>query len=384
LVKLTYLNLNYLCQDDHDCAQQFQHLSSLTALHLVVDCFSLPIADLQGIQCLSQLTGLELASDALHFSTTSPTGATSSITSSSRAISITNSSGASSTSLPACLTTALQRLDLNLCSVQPEAVAGLTSLRSLSLLGIDRMGDAAAMRGCLPAVSRLALLTRLRVVSLDEDPRQHAPAAPFTALTASSNLCSLQLGLQPYDVPIDWQLCDPGVMYPKLRAMDLAHEWRHSVAPLAERHLQQLCSCCPAVDDLRFAVCGDSTATALQPLLRLTALTALHLYSVGTTAVADAAAEAHTTVEAADAAAEAAAIAAAAAAAVVAVAAQLTGLKELGLQGLYDVADPTLLQLTALTALEQLVLEQDDFLGRTFKNKVGPWGRAPFLTHWHA
>jgi hypothetical protein len=44
-------------------------------------------------------------------------------------------------------------------------------------------------------------------------------------------------------------------------------------------------------------------------------------------------------------------------AAVVEVAAQLTGLKHLELWGLYQLADPALLQLTALTSLEAIVLE---------------------------
>jgi hypothetical protein len=67
------------------------------------------------------------------------------------------------------------------------------------------------------------------------------------------------------------------------------------------------------------------SAEAFTPLLQLTALTHLQLTDVG-----------------------------AAAKGTVGVVAQLTGLKRLGMEGLPQLPDPTLLQLTALTALEEL------------------------------
>jgi hypothetical protein len=136
--------------------------------------------------------------------------------------------------------------------------------------------------------------------------------------------------------------------------MDLAYDHTHEAVPLREQHLQQLCSCCPVVNELSFALCRDSPVSTLQPLLQLSALTALQVYNVG----------------------------AAAAAAVVAGAAQLTRLKQLGLQGLPDMTDAGLLQLTALAGLEQLVLEGPSTrfypstqyhpeFSKTIKSKVG-------------
>jgi hypothetical protein len=100
--------------------------------------------------------------------------------------------------------------------------------------------------------------------------------------------------------------------------------------PVSEQQLQQLCSCCPAVEDLAFCLSRGSPSTAYLPLLQLSALASLKIKDVG----------------------------AAAAAAAVGVAAQLTGLKQLVLQGLPQLTDPALLQLTALTALETLKLIQ--------------------------
>jgi hypothetical protein len=68
----------------------------------------------------------------------------------------------------------------------------------------------------------------------------------------------------------------------------------------------------------------------------------------------------------------------AAMAAVLEVVAQLTGLKHLELLGVPELADPVLLQLTALTALEQLTMEtldEDDDFVHMFLNKVSR--RAP-------
>lgn len=81
------------------------------------------------------------------------------------------------------------------------------------------------------------------------------------------------------------------------------------------------------MDTLKLALRVPPQLTAVHPLLQLSALTALQVYRVGTGWPA-----------------------------VVAVAAQLTGLKHLVLWGLYEMAAPTLLKLTALTALELSIL----------------------------
>jgi hypothetical protein len=50
--------------------------------------------------------------------------------------------------------------------------------------------------------------------------------------------------------------------------------------------------------------------------------------------------------------------------------AQLTGLKHLRLCGLQQLADPALLPLTALTALEQLALWDENYQNKSLRNKV--------------
>jgi hypothetical protein len=88
--------------------------------------------------------------------------------------------------------------------VQPEALVRLTNLRSLSLgVTLNTMAESSG-RDLMNAASQLKLLTELHYVSCQDldGSMQPRPTGAFTALTASSNLCSLQLGLLDWDVPI--------------------------------------------------------------------------------------------------------------------------------------------------------------------------------------
>jgi hypothetical protein len=168
---------------------------------------------------------------------------------------------------------------LTSCVVQPESLVGLTNLRSLSLDGAVIAEDGSPVRALMSAASQLKLLTELRFVS---DVYQSwllrpCPTGPFTALTASSNLCSLQLGLLHSELPTGWELYTPGAVYLHLRHVDLACQCSSAAVPLNERHLQQLSSCCPAVESLSFGLCSGTSPSPLQPLLQLSALTRLEL-----------------------------------------------------------------------------------------------------------
>jgi hypothetical protein len=327
LAKLTCLHLEF-SQGCDNISGQLQHLSSLTALQqLCVECRNVAVEDVPGLGHLSQLTSLGLHSYY------APRG---------------RSCRSSNISILTCLD-ALQRLSVMGCSVAPEALSSLTQLRALSLQGVECLGPGGAvlpLGGLIHAVSEHELLTELRVVSARAAVGMVylRPVAAFTALTARTNLCSLQLGLLPKDVPAAWELCAPGVEYPRLRSIDLAYGCGPNAVPLHARHLQQLCSCCPAVESLKLALCVPPQLTAVQPLLQLSALTALQVCNVGT-----------------------------AAAAVVDVAAQLTGLKQLNLEGLDELAALSLLPLISLTALEELrlhSLSDGNTPGQQFVNKV--------------
>jgi hypothetical protein len=248
--------------------------------------------------------------------------------------------------------TSLQSLALRGSTLHPGSLEDLTQLQ---LLSINRCGtttrDKKPYPGCeglvrlLTAVSKLLLLTELRFYPWHNslgDP----PAAAFTALTASTNLCSLQLSLPSDELRrsgIDSVpgLFTQGMAYTRLRLVSLYRDLPQDSLPASEEVLRQLCSCCPAVESLAFAVDTQTLAQALEPLLQLSALTCLELHKVGR-AVGTA----------------------------VGVAAQLTGLKCLKLHGFtYEPQDassdthswhavqPVLLQLTALTALEQRELK---------------------------
>lgn len=120
-------------------------------------------------------------------------------------------------------------------------------------------------------------------------------------------------------------------MYPYLRVVNLHPEDHTRTSPLSAQQLEQLLSCCPAVQDLEFIMCEDQCHTALLRLLQLSALTrlALHGYVPGTESVAAAAAQLT----------------------------GLTGLKHFEWWDLRRLTGTALLQLTALRSLEAVLLE---------------------------
>jgi hypothetical protein len=121
-------------------------------------------------------------------------------------------------------------------------------------------------------------------------------------------------------------------VYPHLRVMSLKLPTTpsSSMVVLSQPQLQLLCSCCPAVESLVLGLRPDVPPSALESLKQLSALTHLHI------ALPDDGLSA---------------------AAVVGSAAQLTGLKHLVLSDLSDLTGPAVLQLTALTALQELQLD---------------------------
>jgi hypothetical protein len=279
LVSLTALHIiTYEFEESKaiDAAEQFAHLSSLTALQrLAVKCRSIDnlARDLAGIGQLSKLTRLELNSSTLDFTT-------------------------ASTSSWARLT-ALETLELHECDVQPAALAAFTQLRALRLHKAGCSGGS-PQEALLTAVSNLQLLTELEVALWrhrdDEFPRQ----AAFTAVTASTKLCCLKLQLLSNSTAThhDVALFKPqasGTSYPCMRVVDLACDGSCKM-PLSEQQLELLCSCCPAVDSLAFVMCRNPSPTTCLPLLQLVALTDLRICglgscSAGTAVAADAVAQ---------------------------------------------------------------------------------------------
>jgi hypothetical protein len=134
-------------------------------------------------------------------------------------------------------------------------------------------------------------------------------------------------------------LFEQGTVYPQLRDATLHGVFPYDATPVSQQQLQQLPSCCPAVESLSVELWSDPAAADCQVLLQLPALTKLELGIPGFSA------------------------------AWLDVVVQLTGLKSLRLDGLPEVAHPTLLPLTALTALEHLCLGSHYFV--TWENQVG-------------
>jgi hypothetical protein len=307
LVKLTCLDVTYArpC----NTVEQFQHLSSLTALQQLAVHFDTVgqaidgLSGLSGVQQLSQLTGLKLAGSHFEFGT--------------------------SNTLNWLRLTALKSLTLRECQVQPEALSKLTQLQALGLELVKArpVGDESHQRP-LSAVAQLSMLTSLHVSMA---PHYGVPvpaaaaeaAAAFTTLTASTNLCDLRLSMSnAASHPDQLVLFRHGPIYPNLRLISLSR-----ARPLRTQQLQQLCSCCPAVEVLNIMAWRNPSPTAWQPLTQLSALTRLAFFGVG-----------------------------APVAPVVDAAVQLAGLRDLWLFDLPDVRHPELLKLTALTALKVIML----------------------------
>jgi hypothetical protein len=313
--QLTALTCLHAYCDHHGKASELlEHLSSLTALQqLSLQCDNLPLRNLSGIQSLSELTGLEL------FPSTA-------------GISI------SSTDSWASLT-ALKRLALKQCTVNPGAFSRLTQLQELSLT-MQGFQMAASIQVVLDEVAQLSFLTDLELSSSQRV--ELLPVAAFTSFTASTNLCSLQLGLSSVSISQGGDLFRLGFVCPRLRVIDLTYTmpvkpWE--ALPLTEQQLQRLCSCCPALESLDCSLAGQPSSTALFPLQQLSALTRLGLHRVG-------------------------------AAAVLGGAAWLTGLKQLVLGELPQLVDPALLHLTALVCLEELSWSDVDWLTMSLQDKV--------------
>lgn len=314
LGKLTHLHISYVCEC---AAEQLQHLSCFTALRQLSLDSNVTAGHLTALQHLSQLTGLDItnrpvlhAQSAFRFNVNSTQGW-------------------------ACLS-GLQRLALGRCAVQPKALEALTQLQALSLVDVDiRRSTTATDPLLLVAVSKLSLLTALHLRP-EECHTSLSPAA-FTALTASTNLVSLQLHWRPTcsNIATDcWVFFRPGSVHPHLHMIDI-HCEAVSAQLLNKEQLQVMCSCCPALDSLQLEVCLEDCPTALEPLPQLSALTSLDL-DLGRLWLS--------TVDAA-------------LARFVGVASQLTGLKHLVLPGLPQQSKPALLQLTALTSLQKLALK---------------------------
>jgi hypothetical protein len=325
LSKLTRLSIQYGsgCGD----AEQFYNLSSLTALQdlAVGSCGygwavgrpRVPRISHQ-IQHLSQLTRLSLSPSKLELSTTNTFEWT--------------------------RLTALENLTLEGCAVQPLAFQAFTQLRVLHLKSPKILGGGPfswmqPAEELLLALSRLSQLTELRWEEADEL-YPLPPGGAFTAVTARTNLHSLQLLWHCNCYAQGCVFYKPGTVYPHLRWIGLKAALCSDDPANSEQQLQQLCSCCPAVERLAFRLWEDPSPTACLPLLQLSALTHLYVYVYGLRR-------------------EAARLAATAA--VVNAAAQLTGLKHLNVSGLQQLQGPTLLRLTALTALEQPALAGQGF-----------------------
>jgi hypothetical protein len=310
LVKLTSLHMAYHGQvEAHNVAQDFQHIGSLTALqelHISVPNGQRLSHELTGLQHLSMLTSLDFAAPGIKFDHRR-------------------------THAWACVT-ALQSLTLRKCTLQTDALAAFTQLRALCLED-PRWAYTSSVE--LPAaIAELQLLTELRVHNCTVT--DVYAAAALSCLTASTNLCALEVDLMK--APATCTLFAPGTEYPHLRQIRLLNRGRSPPADslalsVDKQQLQQLCSCCPALQILVCIMRLDRDPEALQPLLQLTALERSEIQLACPMAPA---------------------AAPAAIAAAVGVIAQLTGLRQVWLSGPPALQKSMLMPLTALRALTGL------------------------------
>jgi hypothetical protein len=246
LLKLTCLHVEHRALARRFSAEQFQHLSCLTALREFKVTFKqgyedfyitihglmyddadfdivVPASDFAGIQHLSHLTSLKISCPLMQLT-------------------------AADRRSWAHKLTALEKLSLSHCMVQPDAIAAFTQLRALALWdgAMHFLMDELQL-----AVSQLTQLTELsfRVGELTEP---LPTAAAWAALTASTNLCSLRLSVESSELPRDCVLFRPGTVYPNLRLISLQYQSEGYQLHISEEQLQQLCSCCPSLRHLLY------------------------------------------------------------------------------------------------------------------------------------
>jgi hypothetical protein len=239
LQKLTCLDVTYNLPVQCDPAEQFQLLSSLTALQdlrveggvgltsvpsftanvakvLLGDLNGITTGHLSGVQHLSQLTSLSFKCPGLEFR-------------------------AADTHNWAHKLTTLERLSLSHGSVQADALAAFTQLRALKVSEVKRE---AILDSLLLAVSGLPQLTELRI-RIEHLAVPPPTSAASTALTVGTNQCSLQLGIGKFpgtNIPAGCDMFTPGMMYPHMRKMDLCHDGIDGMSPI--RRMRPVSSSC--------------------------------------------------------------------------------------------------------------------------------------------
>jgi hypothetical protein len=168
--------------------------------------------------------------------------------------------------------------------------------------------------------------------------------AACTALTVRTNLCSLQLGIIEFPgttVPAGCDLFTPGTVYPHLRRINLCYDGGQQLPftkmPVSKQQLQQLCSCCPSVENLAISPSQGFSAAAFSPLLQLSYLAAAAALPIA-----------------------------------LGVAAQLTRLKQLTLSGVPQLTDPVLLEELNLAATAEGLVAPT----LSWKNTVRDWQYA--------
>ena len=205
----------------------------------------------------------------------------------------------------------------NCRSIDPLLLAPLTKLQHLDLDSTSPAGGAKGAAVLLEVLPRLQNLTHLDLSECLCD-AVSAPAAAFSALTASSKLEFLDI---QYTEPPEGALaCLLGRTLPQLQCLNLNGICSTCPDGLNERELRQLVKACPHLRSLQCSLQPNACPNAL---LQLTALTALTLDCV--------------TVEVTE-----------------CVLVKLTRLEELHIVPNSTIDDVGLLRLTALTQLSQL------------------------------
>jgi hypothetical protein len=261
-------------------------LQQLTALELsTLHRHSLPAYALAGLSKLTRLRQLKLHCFRSAAKPVSLQGLPSSVTQlhlSDTAATVSDALGSSSGKpLPD-----LQDLQLEMCAViEVAAVAHFSHLKRLSCVGGSRF----TTPELLAVLPRLQQLQVLSLDSFDDD--DAVTAADYAALTASSNLVSLQLVCCSIPQAALQHMFAPGRRLPHLRCLNVSLAgggepvtpcWWVSDALLMDNLLftpgdaQRLVECCPALQELGcVTLCHGASSSLLVPLLQLSKLTSL-------------------------------------------------------------------------------------------------------------
>jgi hypothetical protein len=171
--------------------------------------------------------------------------------------------------------TALEDLSLFCCNLEPCLLPMTTGLTRLYLWRVTLQPSQAQQDSALGASQLLQLLARLTALQelrLADISWPQQLLAPYSALTASSNLRGLHICDCDMQGAVWAHVFPAGRKLPQLRLFSSDKFLCQDPTPFGSADISRLVSCCPAVEELTFTPAADASLALLRSLTELKSL----------------------------------------------------------------------------------------------------------------